>query len=351
MSLENGESQANEQPEDDEPVPAEEPRRGLLGAIQRRLGPSGTSALMLGVFVVAGAAIFVLVVVGINRWMTGDQEGPVQIRLPSIRNPLPTVPGLRFESGTPAPAAGFKPVTATPPPPTPEPAIATPTPIPQATPTPTSAPTPTPVPIPENASQVMALFDKGAITADQANAMLRELDAKQTPEPTDAPEPAPEDTPMPPDGTLLQLADPLDEPEFYCVDVVGTGDGIMLDRPLQAHTCKPGSGDQLFQVNTPSDGQVYLPVYNRCLEAREQSLYVSDCSDTPMQKFEFGDDGAIKTVESGGCLTVAAGEGEEAGGRSHVRRDLLVSPCEGLEPAVTQWVRPGDSPDNDGGAS
>ena len=75
MSLENGESQADEQPKDDEPVPAEEPRGGLIGAMQRRLGPSVTSALMLGVFVVVGAALFVLVVVGINRWMTGDQEG------------------------------------------------------------------------------------------------------------------------------------------------------------------------------------------------------------------------------------------------------------------------------------
>ena len=350
MSLENGESQADEQPKDDEPVPAEEPRGGLIGAMQRRLGPSVTSALMLGVFVVVGAALFVLVVVGINRWMTGDQEGPVQIRPPSIRNPLPTVPGLRFESETPAPA-GFKPATATPPPPTPVPAVATPTPIPPRTPTPTPVPTLTPVPLPENASQVLALFDKGTITADQANAMLRELEAKQTLEPPDTPEPTPEDTPMPPNGTLLQLADPLDEPEFYCVDVVGTGDGIMLDRPLQAHTCKPGSGDQLFQVDTPSDGQVYLSAYNHCLEVREQSIYLSDCSDTPMQKFEFGDDGAIKTVESGDCLTVAAGEGEEAGGPSHVRRDLLVSPCEGLEPALTRWVRPGDSPDNDGGAS
>jgi hypothetical protein len=122
MSLENGESRANGQPEDDEPVPAEEPRGGLIGAMQRRLGPSVTSALMLGVFVVVGAALFVLVVVGINRWMTGDQEGPTDIRLPSVRNPLPTLPGLRFESGTPVPA-GFKPATATPPPPTPEPVV------------------------------------------------------------------------------------------------------------------------------------------------------------------------------------------------------------------------------------
>jgi hypothetical protein len=195
----------------------------------------------------------------------------------------------------------------------------------------------------------MALFDNGVITADQAAAMLQELEARQTLEPPNTPKPTPEDTP-PPAGTLLQLADPLDEPDFYCFDVVGTGEGVMLARPLQAHTCKPGSGDQLFQVDTPSDGQVYLSVYNRCLEVREQSLYLSDCSDTPMQKFEFGNDGAIKNVESGGCLMVAAGEGEEAGGPSHVRRDLLVSPCEGLEPELTRWLLPGDSLDNDGGA-
>ena len=87
--------------------------------------------------------------------------------------------------------------------------VPTPTLMPTLTPMPTSAPTPTPVPIPENASQVMALFDQGVITADQAAAMLRELGAKQTLEPTNTPEPTPTPTPAPtPTPTLAPTVTP-----------------------------------------------------------------------------------------------------------------------------------------------
>ena len=34
------------------------------------------------------------------------------------------------------------------------------------------------------------------------------------------------------DGTLIQLIDPLDEPEFYCVDVPGFGASLDLQSPL-----------------------------------------------------------------------------------------------------------------------
>ena len=84
--------------------------------------------------------------------------------------------------------------------------------------------------------------------------------------------------PTPTGESLIQLEDPLDEPEFYCVDVVGFRDSLKLDRALQAHTCKPGAEDELFSLNQPSSGQIYMAAYDLCVEAGEGRLYLKPCS-------------------------------------------------------------------------
>lgn len=140
------------------------------------------------------------------------------------------------------------------------------------------------------------------------------------------------------------LADPLDEPEFYCVDVAGFGASIGLDRPLQAHTCKPGADDEMFAFNQPSDGQLHLVEHDRCIEADGTSLYVQPCSESPLQRFAYGDDGTLRVVGGDACLAVAGGSGEPAGGRSHVRRDLLLQPCGAAGTALSTWVFPGPNP-------
>ena len=140
------------------------------------------------------------------------------------------------------------------------------------------------------------------------------------------------------------LADPLDEPEFYCVDVAGFGAGLNLDAPLQAHTCKPGADDEMFAFNRPSEGQLYLVGHDRCLEADGTGLYVRPCSESSLQRFGHRDDGTLKVRGADQCLAVVGGDGEPAGGRSHLRRDLLLQPCEDLEPALSRWLFPGPSP-------
>ncbi len=140
------------------------------------------------------------------------------------------------------------------------------------------------------------------------------------------------------------LADPLDEPEFYCVDVAGFGAGLNVDAPLQAHTCKPGADDEMFAFNLPSEGQIYLVEHDRCIEADGTSLYVRPCSESPLQRFVYGADGTLRLDGEDTCLAVAGGDGEPAGGRSHVRRDLLMQPCSEAAPALSQWVFPGPSP-------
>ena len=167
------------------------------------------------------------------------------------------------------------------------------------------------------------------------------------------PEPArPSATPEPqslaslyPEGeTLIQLIDPLDEPEYYCVDVRGFGSNSQTDRSLQAHTCKPGGEDELFLVNHPSEGQIFMPAYGLCMEAEGNEVFTRTCSDAASQLFALGTDGTVRTGDGQLCLSVAPGEGEQAGGISHVRRDLLMVDCTEGQRHLARWILPGSSP-------
>ena len=144
--------------------------------------------------------------------------------------------------------------------------------------------------------------------------------------------------------SLLQLADPLDEPEFYCVDVPGFRDSLRTDRPLQAHTCKPGAADELFHADRPESGQFLMPAYALCMTAEGDRVYTRPCAANPAQRFVHRADLTLRTAADDLCLAVAGGKGEPAGGRSHLRRDLRLLPCAAAEPALSQWLLPGSGP-------
>ena len=144
---------------------------------------------------------------------------------------------------------------------------------------------------------------------------------------------------------LIQLRDPLDEPEYYCVDVPGVGTSLNLQGALTAHTCKPGAGDEIFRMNSPSEGQISMPAYNLCMEAggpeAGHTLHLADCSSARLQKFRYFDIGQIRLVHGsvgGLCLTVASGAGEPTGGPSHLRRGLTMEACDQVEVARTLWT-------------
>ena len=154
--------------------------------------------------------------------------------------------------------------------------------------------------------------------------------------------------PTQPKPTLVQLADPLDEPEFYCVDVPGFGASLNLDAALMAHTCKPGANDEIFVVGQPAPGNLSMPAYNRCMEAEgtepQAQLHLQECSDSAMQQFDFDADGALTLSGTDLCVAVSPEDGEPTGGPSHVRRDLMLLDCAEANPALSRWVFPGPSP-------
>ena len=159
----------------------------------------------------------------------------------------------------------------------------------------------------------------------------------------------------PPSPTLIQLVDPLDEPEFYCVDVPGFRASLDLEGALTAHTCKPGADDELFTVGHPLAGNLSMPAYDRCVEAAGATdgaeLYLKPCADDSLQRFSVSDAGQLRlepAAESAQntayCIAVAAGDGQPTGGPSHLRRDLLLTPCADADPSVTRWTFPGVRP-------
>ena len=170
------------------------------------------------------------------------------------------------------------------------------------------------------------------------------------PTPTEPPPAPAEPTPAQAQAkpTLVQLADPLDEPEFYCVDVPGFGANLNLQAALMAHTCKPGADDEIFVVGQPAPGNLSMPAYNRCMEAEgaepQAQLHLQECSDSAMQQFAFDADGALVLSGTDLCVAVSPEDGEPTGGPSHVRRDLLLLHCADATPALSRWVFPGPSP-------
>ena len=165
-----------------------------------------------------------------------------------------------------------------------------------------------------------------------------------TPTPSRQPTLSPQSVPGT-NSVFIQLTDPLDEPEYYCVDVPAAGRGVRLESDLHAHTCKPVSQaeDELFTLGQPNDGQIYMEAYDLCVEAAGAmagtSLQLQPCSDSPLQLFVSDQDQIrLDVAEADGlCLAVAPGFGTPTGGPSHLRRGLTLEKCETAEPTLARW--------------
>lgn len=145
------------------------------------------------------------------------------------------------------------------------------------------------------------------------------------------------------DPVMIRLVDPLDEPEFYCIDVPGYGRNVKLEAPLMAHTLKRfGSADEMWVLNYPSEGQIYSPEYELCIEVTSASsgaeLLLRKPSDSLLQRFNLTDNRTLVIVghpELG--VAVAAGKGTKAGGPSHLRRDMNLKKLSEVDPALATW--------------
>ena len=148
------------------------------------------------------------------------------------------------------------------------------------------------------------------------------------------------------EGDRIMLADPLDEPEYYCFDLTGFRDSLVLDDPLQAHTCKAmGRGpDQLFAFEGE---KIQVVGYDRCLQAAGTagrtvagaSILARECTDTgrssAMQRFELGSSGKLRIKDTDLCVGVGASS-TPANGPSHIWRALIVLDCD-ADDSLSKW--------------
>lgn len=227
-------------------------------------------------------------------------------------HPVPTLTATPAGfAATPA-STGTTAATANPPPtsqPPPTAAVDTTPPLAANTPTPV-APTPTPIPQP-------------ASHDSQATAPLR---------------------------FLIRLQNDLDDPSGYCIDVRGFGAGIRLDTDLQAHSCKSSvADDQAFVLRGGSQkNSIVLVDYDVCLAVADPepgaSILLAPCDDAAVsQRFQWLGDGRLRLLAEQDasrpelCVGVAGGAGEPAGGRNHLRRDLLLRDCNEAESRLITW--------------
>lgn len=170
-------------------------------------------------------------------------------------------------------------------------------------------------------------------------------EAGESPTPVEA-VPESSEVSVPASPGLIQLLDPLDEPEFYCVDVPGFGRSLNLQGALTAHTCKPGADDEMFLWDSPASGQISMPAYDLCVEASGEEagskLQLASCSEAPLQLFRYEENGRIRldqgTAEGDLCLTVGPEPGEPTGGPSHLRRTLTLETCSQVDESRALWT-------------
>ena len=149
----------------------------------------------------------------------------------------------------------------------------------------------------------------------------------------------------------LKLKNSLDRPEDgYCLDVVGSGQYIRFDMPLNAHNCKPGLyADEA--VTMEPDGSIHFTAYNKCvtvsgLNGRAlpgTALILAGCGENSpflntkgLQTFTQHKDGKLELSGTGLCLTVGK-ESDSTFSPDHRWRPLFVENCEDVVPSRALW--------------
>lgn len=148
----------------------------------------------------------------------------------------------------------------------------------------------------------------------------------------------------------IMLADHLDEPRGYCLDIKGgRGKNAPLDQGLQAHTCYNYTGrvleDQGFDADLIKSGAFKLPYFGVCAAVdgvkRDASLVLESCRDSEQQRFELSSAGHIVMQSQPDlCVTVSSSEKTEGRGGSpiHVMRPLDLQPCAPDKAAYQIWT-------------
>jgi len=152
------------------------------------------------------------------------------------------------------------------------------------------------------------------------------------------------------DPMFAKLSSNLDEERGYCFDLSGFDENINWDRRLQAHTCKQNRshGDQIIESSriSATDGQLYMPVYDICLEARSDmpgsDLLLKRCNDNALQNWKLTNDGLLQLVSKPEmCITVGSDSFEAVtpeGFDQYFFRHVVINYCSTEQADRQQWL-------------
>jgi len=146
-------------------------------------------------------------------------------------------------------------------------------------------------------------------------------------------------------GGNFMLTAALDAPKRYCLDLEGYAYITNLDAPVIVHSCKEGFfKDGTWRVDYPQPGQIYLPEYELCAAAdsatQDAEVVLQECSDAPLQHFQFRDDGKVEVTSDSAdsfCLAVAVTSRPTG---NNLRRQTRMTHCENTDESFTQWILP-----------
>lgn len=140
---------------------------------------------------------------------------------------------------------------------------------------------------------------------------------------------------------VIYLADNLEEPKQlgWCIDTVGRGESDHL----HAHSCKPGTGDDVrFSYDRASGLIRSVPYNSQCAEYSDPEnetvpFGLVDCdAENPAQQFDYAPESMEIRYRNAPnlCMTVAA-IAQQAG--PFVSRALKMETCNGVENKYKQW--------------
>jgi cytochrome c553 len=149
-------------------------------------------------------------------------------------------------------------------------------------------------------------------------------------------------------GGNFMLQDLIDAEKGYCLDLEGYASITDTSAPVIVHSCKEGFWkDGTWRVNYPQEGQIYLPEYELCVAAaaleEDADVVLKDCSDAPMQRFDFRENGKVAVIsDSTETFCLAVGDTSRATGRN-LRRPTRFVNCDNAVEQYTQWILPAEN--------
>ena len=133
----------------------------------------------------------------------------------------------------------------------------------------------------------------------------------------------------------------------YCIDIAGgKGASANPENGLQAHTCYSPLGevlvDQAFDPGKFSEGVLYMPVFDVCVQAPSTevggSLELAPCDGSDVQRWKFDGEGTIAPATAPDVCMTLTGETRTGRSKENQIKALTLEKCADDMAAYQTWA-------------